>query len=230
MNWIRARPIWISLLQQRDRPVSLVNTQGWRTYLNGIPNATNSTRTACSRRVSYIKGVFSAILQEDDIEPENGEDVEWHGHCFGKVPEALCPWVLWEIHELAFRYELMALDRACCCPTGFVEECQAVDLVARVFNGRGLWRVTHLPASDELGLFAALPYRRIHALNALRDVVARWPGCPQPLKDVAALTTLDATDTVLAFEYWLASFYVQKFFIHAGRPPVLPHFLPSSLS
>ncbi len=226
MNWVRARPIWISLLQLRDRPLSTVNTQCWRVYLNGVPAKANE-QTAYGRRVSYIKRVFSDVLQDDDIEPVNGGDVDWHGHRFSEVPETLCPWILWEVHELAFRYELLALDRDCCCPATMIEERQAQERIARVFPGQNLWRVTHLPTADQPGLFAASPHRRISALNALHDVAVRWPGCPPPLQNVAALTTLDDTATVEVFEYWLARFYVQIFFKRAGRPPVLPHFLPS---
>ncbi|RDX39824.1 hypothetical protein OH76DRAFT_1490809 [Lentinus brumalis] len=223
LSWLRARPAWISLLQLPERRVSL-NPQMWRTYLNGIPLEEN--QTAHGRRTGNIRSIFRDILKDDEVEHTEGVVVDWHDHSFSEVPEALCPWILWETYELGFHYELLALDRACC---STIQESQAQDRIARVFGNIGLFSVTHLPAADEPGLFAPVPHRRISALNALRDVVMRWPECPELLQAVTPLSTLDTVATVEAFEYWLATVYTRAFFTHAGRAPILPHFPPLPL-
>ncbi|RDX51817.1 hypothetical protein OH76DRAFT_1454733 [Lentinus brumalis] len=228
INWVRARPIWLSLLQLPDHPIPAVNSQGWRVYLNGVPDDP-SLGTTTGRRALEIKQVFGAILAGEDIEPAGGGDVRWHGTQFSEVPEALCPWVVWELHELAFRYELVALDRVCCPTTTFEQEVEAEDRIARVFPHQGLWSVTHIPTADESGLFARVPQRRVAALNALRDVVARWPGCPAALLNAKRMTIRDV-GAVVELEKIIAHFYVHTFFALAGRPPILPHFLPTTPS
>ncbi len=226
INWVRARPIWLSLLQVPDRPTPVVNSQGWRIYLNGVP-AEAAVATCTGRRRKAIKEVFGAILEDEDIEPGDSRPVQWHGMRFSEVPEALCPWVVWELHELAFRYELVALDRVCQPPKTFEQEGEAEDRVASVFPDQSLWSVTRLPGADESGLFARVSQRRVGALNALRDILVRWPGTPIALMNAPDLTIQDPGDTVAEIERIIAKFYVETFFTIAGRPPIVPHFLPT---
>ncbi|RDX43302.1 hypothetical protein OH76DRAFT_1300017, partial [Lentinus brumalis] len=217
INWVRVRPLWLSRLQVRDGPIEVVNSQMWRVYLNGHTE-TPQASTVTGRFALNTRHAFSDILHDEVVD---GGDVVWHGFSFSEVPDALCPWVIWEVHELAFRYELIALDRACRRSTAFAE-----DRLARVFPGQSLWSVHHLPSPDSSGLFSPVPEHRVDALNALREVLARWPSCPPELRDASPLSTGDDVRTVEKFEHLVATVYVRTFYSHAGRPPILPHFLP----
>ncbi|RPD58900.1 hypothetical protein L226DRAFT_572475 [Lentinus tigrinus ALCF2SS1-7] len=225
MNWVRARPIWLWLLRRGDQAAVTVTTQMWRSYLNGVPEPSLATKSG--RRAMEIKQIFGAVLAQEEVEPHDAGGVQWHQYHLSDVPEDLCPIIIWEVHELAFRYELLALDRACRPARTPAEDLRREDLLARVFPSQALWSVISLPPPDSVGLFARVPHRRIAALNALREVLIGWPGCPDALLQETPLTGTDTADRIEVVESRIARFYVNSFFHHAGRAPIVPHMLPS---
>ena len=228
-NWIRARPIWLYLLHVPGSRACNVGTQFWRSFLNGIPDNTSAT-TRTGKRILEIKNVFGGVFSDDRFDPETNASVYWHGSQFERVPEGLVPTVIWEVFELGFRYELLALDRYVrpSASRSHLEEAHREDLLGMVFPGRWLRAVDSLPSAHSPGLFAALPQRRASALNALRAVLMRWPGCPSTIASAADLRLNDRTESILELERKLAVFYVDTFFFYSGRAPIIPHMWPSN--
>ncbi|RPD67425.1 hypothetical protein L227DRAFT_491662 [Lentinus tigrinus ALCF2SS1-6] len=224
MNWVRARPVWLYLLRLGDQGAVNVNTQMWRSYLNGVPEGSLSTKSG--KRAMEIKQIFGAVLAQEHLQADEGGVVQWHQFRFSDVQVELCPLIVWEVHELAFRYELLALDRACRPSRTPTDDLRREELLARVFPSQALWSVISLPPPDSVGLFARVPHRRITALNALREVLIGWPGCPDALLQETPLSGTDAPDRIEAFEASVARFYVNSFFHHAGRAPIVPRMLP----
>ncbi|KAI0704624.1 hypothetical protein C8Q76DRAFT_631347, partial [Earliella scabrosa] len=224
-NWLRAQPAWLYVLRHSESQPTQVSTQSWRTYLHTRAEDMN-IHTKSGKRLIEMKHIFCRVFAESDLRPDNHEVVSWHGHNFEAVPEPLAVWVVWEAHELAFRYELLALDSYLRpCPR-VEDEVQREELLARVFPNQCLRTVPALPDPDASGLFAAKPWRRVSALNALRDVLMRWPCCPAEISR-AALILSDSVAAIERREGDIAAFYVETFFRHSGRLPVTPRALPS---
>lgn len=224
-NWIRARPAWLLLLQVAGSRATSVGSQLWRSYLLGVPDDFRTDTSVGQRRIA-VQQVFGACFQEDRFDLGTSGPVRWHSHEFSEVPPALASLVVWEAFELGFRYDLLALDRYIRPAEGYGGELRREQFLARIFPRNSLLAVDELPGPDSPGLFASVPHRRINALNALRDVLLLWPGCPSGIMDSEPLSLASPTTAVLHMESLLASFYVNIFYTLSGRPPVLPHLCP----
>ncbi|KAI1781815.1 hypothetical protein LXA43DRAFT_1156523 [Ganoderma leucocontextum] len=211
LNWLRAQPIWLYMLQVPGSGAVKVATQSWRNFLNGVPDDPNST-TKAGKRAFEIKQIFGRVFADQDLSPESATgEVEWHWSRLSAVDARLGPCIIWETFELGFRYELLHLDRFMR-PVRSPEDIVAREaLLARVFPSSSLWVVSHLPSEDSWGLFVPLPHRTVNSLNALRDMILRSD----------ATLPLQLSDFL-----WLALFYTQTFFDVAGRAPIVPHRWP----
>lgn len=227
-NWVRARPVWLYMLSVPESRASQLAPQSWRSFFNGVPGDPNSTTRNGKRQVE-IKNIFGTVFREEDFDTTMNAAITWHGATFQTVPDALAPAIVWEMFDLAFRYELLALDRFLRPPdvASRPDEARREAILGKVFPGDWLRAVDSLPSRDSAGLFARLPHRRIQALNAFRAVLARWPGCPSRIASSMVLGSNDTEETILALERDLAGFYVDMFFFCSGRAPLVPHLYPA---
>ena len=225
MNWLRARPVWLYVLQcpGYESPTHGLSTQVWRDFLHGVPDDPKS-HTKTGKRAYQIKQVFGDIFSDQELDPSATGEAQWREHQFEKVNDQIGPLVVWEIFELGFRYEFLALDRAM--RSGALEK-ERFALLSRVFPSDNLFTVLHIPSHDDPGLFASLPHRRISSLNAFRDVLSQWPLFPRELARRGPLQISDTVDAILDVEMALAVFYTQTFFDLAGRAPIVPHRSPA---
>lgn len=227
MNWICTCPIWLYLLHVPESHASRVAAQFWRSFLNGVPDDPASM-TRSGKWLIEIKNVFGSAFREEQFNPGTDHAILWHRCAFLTVPEDLAPAVVWEMFDLGFRYELLALDRFLR-PAGSAsrqeEACQE-DLLAKVFPGCWLWALSSLPSANSSGLFAPLPHRRVTTLNALRAVLVRWPSCPTSIALASPLQLSDGAEMILRFERDLAVFYMDMFFLCSGCAPLVPHMYP----
>ena len=225
LNWLRAQPVWLYMLQIPGAGAVQVDPQSWRDFLDGVPDDANSfTRTG--KRAYEIKQIFGRIFSEAELDASADGQVEWHGRQLTYITDDIAPLIVWETFELGFRYELWALDRIIRPVKSPSHEADRTLCVARVFPSHSLWVVPHLPSEDTYGLFAALPHRRVNALNALRDVLIGWRGCPRAVLDASPLKISDSVEVIENLEWHLASFYTETFFQASGRAPIVPHCLP----
>ena len=135
-------------------------------------------------------------------------------------------WVLqqiaWEVTELAFRVEMYELDRR------FVPGDEEADVKARhalldqIFPGSKHWLTPEFPPSAP-GLGAKSLCDRVACLDALRQLLARWPGFPEALRDKPLV---DDTAAATAAETELAVFYCRSALQQLGRAPVVPREFP----
>ena len=228
MNWLRARPIWLYMLQLPGSMASRHRTQIWRDFLYGLPDDP-TWHTKNGKRAFEVKQIFARVFAEKALGSAVSGEVEWLGRRFDVVDERTGPLILWEAFELGFRYELSALDHTMRSADSRVQEKDRVALLARVFPTDSLYSVLRLPASDTPSLFAALPHLRIPSLNALRDVLLQWPLCPEKIKNCQPLQICDSVEAIHELELHLAAFYTQMFFDVAGRAPLVPHLCPPVL-
>lgn len=227
VNWLRVRAAWLYLLSHPDARVTRVQPQWWRDYLNGDvaeQNAQDGTRR--SKRLEQVKAVFQVALDTQHYVSSPQSQVHWFTFRVSDLSPALCPFIIWEVHEIGFRYELMALDRLLV-PLRDVEDGEALreGILSRVFPDFDLHYLRTLPEKPR-GLCAELPHARVRCLEGFRQVLVRWPLCPQAVyaTDPLALTTPEAH--IVAVEEAMATFYVRTFFSYSGRAPIVPHALP----
>lgn len=227
MNWLRLRPAWLYLLRLRDARVSSIPTQWWQDFLYGDTGRATSTDTFNAKRMSQMREVFHLAFQDSDYAPSNTSPVPWFDHRLSTLDPTLCPMIIWEVCELGFRHEMLALDRLLVPSrqSSFTEE-EREELLSQVFPGKTLHTVPELP-SEGFGLSANVPRRRVPYLEAFRQIMARWPRAPPSFYDQHnPITTAMADDLILRREEELVCFYVQTFFEQSGRAPIVPHRVP----
>ena len=225
MNWLRVRPAWLYMLRMSSSSARKVSSQSWRTFFNGVPDdPSNITRSG--RRIQEIKSIFGDFFAEAALDPSTQAPVPWFRYNISEINGSVASLVLWEMFDLGFRYELLALDRFFRPNLSHREEARRVEFLSRIFPGNDIYAVVSLPTADSPGLSAKYPHRRVHSLNAFRDVLLRWAWCPEEITQSAPLHPGSTTAEIEAMEYRLASFYVNQFFLTAGRAPLVPHLTP----
>ncbi|KAH9929953.1 uncharacterized protein BXZ73DRAFT_90351 [Epithele typhae] len=225
MNWLGVRDPWLYLLALPDSPATRVGPQWWRDFLNGDTNAAATTVVnRRTKRLEKVKDVFChAFLMEDFQEGASGS-IEWFRHPITAVDGTTGPQILWEVFELGFRHELLALDRLLVPMHGipdadFIRE----QVLAGVFHYRDLYRLHQFPVFG-VGLSHRIPSSRVRCVEALRRVVMRWPQCP--LHIVADPLIAVNARTVEEMERAVARFYCTTFFNYSSRAPLVPHAFP----
>ncbi|RDX40899.1 hypothetical protein OH76DRAFT_1489920 [Lentinus brumalis] len=226
-NWLRIRPAWLYLLEHPYARITRVQPQWWRDYLNGeIEGDTPHDETRRSKRLEQVRCVFQVAFDMKDYAPVPDQPIHWFTHRITDPPSNLCPLIVWELHEIGFRYELLALDRVLV-PMLNVENADSLreELLSHVFPDHDLYYVHDIPESPR-GLCATIPAARVRSLEAFRQVLVRWPLCPQPVRGTDRLALTSAQAQIETVEVAMVTFYVQTFFAYSGRPPIVPHALP----
>ncbi|KAI0686910.1 hypothetical protein C8T65DRAFT_712258 [Cerioporus squamosus] len=209
LNWLRIRAAWVYLLSHPDARITRVPPQWWRDYLNGdIEGTTPNDATRRAKHLEQIRSVFSVAFEAHQFVAAPDQLVNWFSFCLSAPPPNLCPFILWEVHEIGFRYELLALD----CILVPARDPETDELAHH-----DLYYVRQLPQKP-VGLCADLPHARVRCLEALRQVLSLRGSDPLSL-------TLSAS-RIQALEVEMATFYVQTFFAYSGRAPIVPHALP----
>ena len=232
LNWLRIRPAWLYLLNVDGTRPTQVPPQWWRDILYNLgegPSTANST-TRNSKRRLLIEGVLEGIFQKDEVITEHTPEssITWFQYRVSTPISSLSPLILWELFELGFRYELLALDRLLVPNVGSeLFEVSRDDLIASIFPHQDLYALRSLPTQGRSGLSATLPQCRVNYIEAFRRVVARWPRCPLELRKMEPLALHHGTELIEYVERHVALFYVKTFFEYAGRAPLVPHVCPS---
>lgn len=225
-NWLRIRLAWLYLLRSSAPEVP---PQWWRDYLNGdtvTPTPAPTPDTRRGKRLEEVKKVFGHAFDMSHYQPEG--IITWFGYRMRELEPLLCQQVIWELFDLGFRYELLQLDRVLV-PLHNQPEAEVLreELVAEVFANRDLYQVNELPVSSAApALCALVPHARVRCVEALRQVIMRWPLCPQAVLCAQPLRLDSNATTICDVEAQVAGFYVQTFFAYAGRAPLVPHIFP----
>ncbi|KAG2063201.1 hypothetical protein BDR04DRAFT_1164119 [Suillus decipiens] len=243
-TWLACCPLWIGQVDHNP-PCNYPSPQLWRNSLSSRLT-TQSQGAAPKGKDPKKKGLMAAEKRKAVMRDLFGDDVlETHGDLF--APEGLVEFhskqvlvaslanppccltqrITWELYELGFHYKLRDLDRH------LVHKCWAdvstscKQLLHSIFLGEAglvMWSEPFL--GDNYGmwnntLIGVLPY-----LEKFWELLCAWNNIPPLL--VVPLTPEKFTD-IKCWEVMHAAtaFYVQTFFCHFGRPPIIPHSLPS---
>ena len=141
------------------------------------------------------------------------------------VDEELVPLILWELAELGFRHELLALDRLLVPHRQESwREVEREELLSRIYPDKNAFAPTRIPVRPS-GLADAYTFKRVDYLEAFRRVLMRWPGCPNSIATDPIYRNWTEAD-ILAAERAMVSFYVHTFVAYSGRAPMVPHLPP----
>lgn len=196
--------------------------QEWRDLLIGNLNGTFNGETNRERQ-QKIRGIFANCLAELSMDFESFTPIEITPQ---PLVQSEAQKVLWELSELNFRFELLALDKRASAVNSN-EALERQDMVVKCFASGGL--IPELRDSTR-GLASLTWQERLPFLLRLRALMRDWKGNkPTPL----LLPDLDALDLYYeqdagALEDAVARFYTQSFFNHFGRAAVIPTRLSTS--
>ncbi len=227
INWLRFRAAWLYLLRVPDARVTSLPRQWWRDVLYGeATHATANDDTRNGRRAMQIRQVFGEMFTDLDYDLMSTTAVSWHQHRLTGIRKDLCPLIVWELCELGFWHELLALD-CLLVPRheGSSAEETRDELIAHVFADASPYCITTLP-KEGVGLAASLAYRRAPYLEAFRKVLRCWPRSPTLVQADFPITTALSVDEIARRERELVTFYVHTFFEQSGRAPIVPVQVP----
>ncbi|KAG1840801.1 hypothetical protein F4604DRAFT_1939905 [Suillus subluteus] len=241
VNWLACRVLWVGRVDH-DPPHTYPTPQLWRDFLGSVPSAQPQSHrekdpdrkglTATEKRKQVMQELFGddVLESQGNVFSPDGV-VEFRGEQFSVAsltnPSALLAQkVTWELFELGFQYELRDLDRHLAQRRWRDDPAGREQLLHGIFPGDAglvMWSEPFL--SEHYGLWdntlqGCLPY-----VENFCRLLCDWDGVPPLL--VTPLTLDNFTDT----KSWevkrvATAFYVQTFFDHFGRPPIIPHSLP----
>jgi hypothetical protein len=263
-NWLKYRPALIYRLARRHSNAKPWFSQDWRTMLHlpipgfqGPPrlNPTSSSalpkkspaggleQTKSARRFEVIQALLRDCMDVGGIHVNDSptNEMVWQEQHLspGELPDQrVAQEILWELYELNFRFEFMALDSRAHKPpavptNGFSRE----DLLLKCFPGNigGSFLVAPTEFSHQ-GLAAGTWRDRAPFIVAVKNVVCTWPGFHKVNErcsgvDLEQNKAVDcySESEVKAAELALATFYTQTFYDFFGRAAVIPRrLLPRS--
>ncbi|TFK58825.1 hypothetical protein BDN72DRAFT_677801 [Pluteus cervinus] len=135
---------------------------------------------------------------------------------------------LWDLHELNFHYEVIALDRRACRPDIVDGDDHRSRLLAcfNVDPSTSPNPFAIVPSNGHIGLAAARPQDRLPLLLAFRNLFRDWECSLPPTVMQEPPTTQSRAENIISWEGTLARFYCQTFFNYFGRAPVIPYRRP----
>lgn len=266
---LKAVTLWLAIRRARASQLlqpgyalpSPLSAAGWRDFFwiahrhrynpahgtSSLPPNEEGLLAKAMRSASIMFGHVDAAQMDVNV-----REVEFFGETFAVrngravgVNERIIRRVLWELAELNWRYEVLALDRVAA-TAKWAEDDADIDrkgLILPVFQPSG----SFTPASS------AFPRENVFichenivwqtdAIEQLRKLMVDWRDCPAGLStplppvhwihdtgtkphaysnNAAEFTTLAATRQ----RHAIKAFYCLSFFRFFGRPPILPHLL-----
>ncbi|KAJ3969710.1 hypothetical protein EV361DRAFT_951219 [Lentinula raphanica] len=230
-SWLKIRPFILQSLDGLTKPVNLSAKQ-WRCLLDVVgghaPSTSTQTKNAILRNEmcivveTLITQSSSHSLNLDDPTPQIEEFAGQPVDCKNEPPpKKIASQIIWEISELSFRQELVALDRQLDKSRLSLAERDAL-LDACWVGSRSQ---VDIDKGDE-GLGAPTVQKRAPYIHALHHLMRSWKGdkpeelhCDFP-DDYEAhnyITHLEQVEQALAY------FYTTSFLLVFARAASIPH-------
>lgn len=245
LNWLHIRSTWIAKIRPKDSIVQL-RAQTWKDILRfgfGSPNPNiptgpnlqiiNKDLTAAGLRLLDTGAIVfesGQILQgpprSDITGPADPYLARWREVDIylpqGTLPtEAILREIIWETHEINFRFDLERLDEVLSRVDDIVDRRKAL---AKCWNsGDDLGDITTVTwGGKDSGLAAHAFKERLPFLRALRSVLETWNSFVLPSSTLGLTFDAVPEDEGLRMERALVLSYVQCFFDLFARPPIFP--------
>jgi hypothetical protein len=191
-----------------------------RLSYSGSARSPENTRSGKHRELAadFLRGCLNAV-EGVELVDSSGE-LKWNGEVLETLDNSIREEILWELAELNFRFELLALDSRA---TGHRPGPDRQQLITSCFpggmGGAGSLLVADLGAANH-GLASENWEEKAPYLMVLKKIMATWQGTPPPIIRVTkyAWSRREIEDLEVA----IATFYVQSFYNNFRRAPVVP--------
>jgi hypothetical protein len=240
VNWLATRSAWLHKISS-NLGFMPIPTAKWRDWLNSSREvvmcsnhptsevtlssaAQDAPLTASQKRKNMAQQLFQLELANETV-PERAfwRETEISMGNIDTLPQITME-VLWELYEIGFRFELLALDKASAAHAWMQDDeaARRDEDIQAIFPGNSGYLVDGLPDKNE-GLVADHWTDRAPFLQKLDDLILPWVGWKEyKAKVVPGPLVMTKSADVLALEKALATFYCQQFFDHFGRAAILP--------
>ena len=235
-TWLRVRDAWI--VRVVNEGSLAMSGQHWRDFLatdfNDLP--ATGTKAAIHRQhvLETLKPKFTSS-PEVKIRSIVGEPLVWQGKSYlpGVLPpDDITRGILWELYELNFTHELLALDRRACRNLDLSHDSQLFerqDLISKCFPV-GAFQHISIPMCN-CGLAADTLLERLPYVVHLVRVMQSWKGNVPAVFALANHSPSDLSqDQGMELEVAATKYYCQQFFNYFRRAPQVPHRLFSTRS
>lgn len=229
-TWLKYRTALIYRVSSKDFAATPMPGTIWRdllTYEYSQQKLTDSTKETKSNKLRALAVDFlQNCLQAEDVTLmglEKGE-VVWNGKVCETLTNAEREEILWELAELNFRFELLALDERA---TTSAEDRR--ELISACFPGctsRSLL-VADLGTANH-GLADRNWENRATFLHALKRIMMGWRGNVPPIIQVQKFKWI--RQDMQELEDAITSFYIKSFYNYFRRPPIVPRGLSHTAS
>jgi hypothetical protein len=220
-TWKVIRSACIFRVFSADSLATPVSNQQWRDFLfDGLVSACRAEKVV--RRREEVKALFANALEELPLnfDPPMENNVPH----FPNISHYDAQKTLWELTELNFRFELLALDKRASSAHRNEDDRQA--MILKCFAAPSLLAVDS--KDGNAGLQSVQWSARLPFLIALKALLQDWDGLkPTPLllPDLPSYDIYTEND-VRRLEDSIAHFYTQSFFSYFGRAATVPMRLP----
>jgi hypothetical protein len=234
-TWLRVRDAWILCVV--DGESLAMSGQHWRDLLAtdfDVYSASGDTKAATRRRK-----ILEKLKPKSKYSPEVktrsvvGEPLSWQGKHYlpGVLPaEGIVREILWELFELNFTHELLALDRRACKNLDLSHNSrlsERQDLISKCFSV-GAFPHVSIPTRN-CGLAANTLQERLPYVICLVHVMQSWKGNIPAVFSLANQVASDLSeDQGKELEEAAAKYYCQQFFKYFGRAALVPYRLFST--
>lgn len=254
LNRSFAIPAWLSiraarcgqLLYPSRAEMRVLPTPVWRYFFfiyrqePGGPGTCDTSVPSLTDDPNTAIGAATAMFGPEAVASMNHtvQEVFWRGQTYTVLDGAIRDMgsdtireIIWELCELNWRYELLALDKLAA-PHMWVDEDTAGQRVSElllVFAPSSSFVLTHAPfPTENSSIVATTPAARMPALAALRRVMSVWRNSPDFMGDSTSSAPAQALADVHSsvFEAKTLLLYCQTFFDYFHRAPILPCRLP----
>jgi len=238
-NWLKYRDALIYRLAFSSS-ANTISNKHWRTLLNlplnhspeAPPKFDISEKQTQSQKDHHIVyNLLESCFKVDDevmLNPGPSLYISWQGKPLSSTCVPLvqvAQEILWELYELNFGFEFMALDHRAHVPPEGVDGPPREQLVLACFPNRTSLAVVPISSAHE-GLGATDWRDRRSSIIAMMTVMQTWRGYTgagfHVTKGVDGLSEEEFHDVESA----VARFYTQSFFDYFARAAIVPHTLP----
>ena len=139
----------------------------------------------------------------------------------------LCQEILWEVYEIGFQLELLAIDKLLCSLCGnsayrqVTQEQERMGCIMKIFEQDSNIHIMALPTSNH-SLATNDICNHVPTLEALYQVLIHWPMANQTIS-ISPITNNFPIEVLEMREKHLVQFYVDTFFIHSSYVLIVPH-------
>lgn len=225
MTWLGCQPAWLWCLESKDKMA--VSSQMWRDLLGTNFHQRGNDQTAVGKRHEQMQKLIGHTLDKPGLSLSTSASqsklVLWRGQQLVDnvmPPLRIVHEILWEIYELSFRYELLALNRRLS-PEPELDQ-PKINACFPASEG-GLTFV--MPSAGSSGLLANHWHSRFPYVTTFVRIMRNWnvPQLPSAFQIVESRPESITEQQVLEMERAAVYFYTQLFFDYFGRAPIVPH-------